>query len=86
MINNLKIVAVIKHNVIPQIVGIKIDKSVHLRLPVSFLIVRHVVEHGQCIREKSIVQIAVNVVHPLSTNNCFRSTKDVKSVITPVDR
>lgn len=67
-------------------VGINIAKRVHLRLPVSFLIVRQVVEQGQCIKEKKIVQMAVSDVQPLSTSNCFKSTSEVKSVITPVDR
>ena len=79
-------ILVIKHRVKPQMVGINIDNIVHFKLPVSFLIVRQVVEHGQCISEKIIVQIAVVIVQPLSTSNCFSSIREVKSVITPVDK
>ena len=44
---------------IPQRVGSTAASAVHLRLPVSFLMVISVVAQGQCISEKSMVQRAV---------------------------
>ena len=38
--------------------------NVHFILPVSFFIVRQVVEHGKCNKENKMVQIAVIIVHP----------------------
>ena len=49
----------------PHIVGIAMDKSVHFKLPVSFFIVRQVVEQGKCIIVIIIMQTAVVVVQPL---------------------
>ena len=51
---------------IPQTVGIKKERRVHFRLPVSFLIVRQVVAQGQCIRENKIVLTAVIQVQPFA--------------------
>ena len=59
----------IKHIIIPVAVGTKNDIKVHLILLVSFFMVRQVVLQGQCIKEKSITQIAVFKFHPFSTNN-----------------
>jgi hypothetical protein len=49
----------IKHRVRPIIVGNKIAIDVHLKLPVSFFIVKHVVPQGKCINENIIVHNAV---------------------------
>ena len=57
--NILAKVVIIKHIVIPIVVGNIIDIKVHFKLPVSFFIVKHVVEHGKWINENIIVQIAV---------------------------
>ncbi len=66
--SNLTIDANIKHIAIPAIVGIIMDRAVHFQLPDSFLMVRQLVEQGQCIRENSIIQAAVSQVQPLDTN------------------
>ena len=50
---------------IPQAVGIKKARRGHLKLWVSFPIVRIVVEQGQCIRKNKSVQRAVTQVQPL---------------------
>lgn len=73
-----------KHTAIPTSVGINIAKNVHFQLPVSFFIVRHVVEHGQCINENIIVHNAVTYVQPFSTNMFFSSTTFDISTISPV--
>ena len=73
------------HKLIPVSVGIKADKTVHFKLPVSFLIVMSVVEHGKCISEKSIVHIAVVAVHPFDINISFKSERLGISVIAPCD-
>ena len=57
-----------KHTANPVIVGIRKANIVHLMLPVSFLIVISVVEHGQCIREKSAVLPAVIQFHPFAAS------------------
>lgn len=60
---------------IPNIVGSNIDIIVHFILLVSFNIVRQVVEQGQCISEKTIVQIAVFIVHPFNNSMFLISTR-----------
>ena len=55
---------------IPQTVGIKKERRVHFRLPVSFLMVRQVVAQGQCIRENKIVLTAVIQVQPFAVKSC----------------
>ena len=55
--------------IIPVTVGSAAARAVHFKLPVSFLMVRSVVEQGQCIREKSIVLMAVIQVQPLLTKS-----------------
>ena len=42
------IFAIIAQAITPSTVGSSMDRSVHLRLPVSFFIVRQVVEQGKC--------------------------------------
>ena len=64
---SLTILVNIKHIVIPVTVGTKKEIPVHLRLWVSFFMVKHVVLQGQCISEKSITQIAVCHVQPFAT-------------------
>ncbi len=64
-------------------VGSRNARTVHLRLPVSFFMVRRVVEQGQCIREKSMVQIAVTQVQPFATNNVFISARLSSSKMLP---
>lgn len=72
-----------KHAANPIIVGTSMETAVHLRLCVSFFMVRQVVEHGQCISENSITLIAVIHVHPLSISNCFNSVRSSNSKIFP---
>ena len=54
------------HKQIPQSVGSSAAITVHLTLPVSFLIVISVVAQGQWKSEKSRTQSAVVIVHPLA--------------------
>ena len=60
--------------------------TIHLKLPVSFFIVRQVVEHGKCNKENNMVHIAVVIVHPLSTNICFNNERLLISVIVVLDK
>ena len=69
-----------KQRSIPQMVGNKKPSSVHLMLPVSFFMERRVVEQGKWSREKSIVQMAVSQVHPLSINRVLRVERFSNSV------
>ena len=48
----------------PSKVGRAAARKVHFRLPVSFFMVSRVVEQGQCMREKVMVQMAVTQVQP----------------------
>ena len=59
--------------------------AVHFQLPVSFFIVKQVVEHGQWKSENIIVHIAVFIVHPLLISTIFNSAKSFISIILPVD-
>lgn len=76
----------IKQVIIAILVVRSIVNNIHFRLPVSFFIVRQVVEHGKCNSEKRIVQIAVVIVHPLSTNICFNNDRLLISVILVFDK
>lgn len=71
---------------IPQAVGIKNESAVHLKLPVSFLIVRQVVAHGKCMREKSMVHTAVTQVHPFASSSVRSSARFDRSIRLPVDK
>jgi len=51
----------------PNNVGNANATSVHLMLDVSFFTVIRVVEHGQCIRKKTMQHMAVIPVHPFET-------------------
>jgi len=82
-VNNRAVFANIQQTKIPITVGTIKEIAVHFMLCVSFLIVRNVVEHGQCINENNIVLIAVIQVHPLLTNNSFNSVKLSNSIILP---
>ena len=70
-------------SVIPISVGMTAARSVHFILPVSFFIVIKVVEHGQCIREKMIVFIAVTKVQPLASNISLRMLREGISLTAP---
>ena len=52
------------HRATPSAVGSRADNAVHLKLPVSFFIVRRVVEQGQWHRENSMTHRAVIAVQP----------------------
>ena len=71
---------------IPTRVGIMNAAKVHFRLPVSFFMVRSVVEQGQWKRENSIVFTAVKTVQPFSKNSSFISAKERASDIVPCDK
>lgn len=75
----------IKQKPKPITVGIKIATITHLHFPVSFLMVKQVVEQGQCIKIKITTQTAVKRVQPLATNKSFKTVKSVISVIVPSD-
>lgn len=83
--NNLAVLANRKHAVNPMMVGMRKDNIVHFRLPVSFLMVRSVVEQGQCISEKSIVLTAVMKVQLLAVRSCFKDVRLLRSMILPDD-
>ena len=70
----------------PKAVGNRIENSAHLVLPVSFFMVRTVVEQGQCIRQNIITQIAVTAVQPFETNICRICSIDVTASILPLER
>ena len=72
-----------QHIIIPINVGIIKAKAVHFKLPVSFLIVKHVVPHGKCIKENIITQIAVVAVQPFDTNSDFSAKSESDSNILP---
>ena len=55
----------------PIIVGITIENIVQPILPVSFLIVRQVVEQGKWKMHITIVQIAVVSVQPFCVSNVY---------------
>ena len=67
-------------------VGISAARAVHRRLPVSFQMVRQVVEHGQCARENSAMHTAVSPVQPLSVSSCPRPARLSHSVRVPLER
>ena len=68
----------------PVIVGTKKEINVHLKLWVSFFIVKHVVLHGQCISENNITHTSVSHVHPLDTYRFLSSDILSNSNILPV--
>ena len=67
-------------------VGIIKERTVHLKLLHSFFIVKQVVEQGQCIRQNSEVQRAVNQVQPLSINRVFNSVRFSYSTKLPLHK
>lgn len=58
----------IKHKVTPMAAGRIMETAVHLRLPVSFFIVRHVVPHGKWNIHKIRTDKAVCIVQPQSVS------------------
>ena len=81
-----KILETKKQHISPMIVGTRKETKVHLLLFVSFFIVRRVVPQGKCIKEKSIVQMAVFIVQPLLINNEYSSSILESSIKLPVQR
>ena len=57
-------------------VGIIKAKAVHLRLPVSFFIVRIVVAHGQWKSENKITETAVFIVQPFAMKSSRMAVRD----------
>lgn len=84
--NNLETLEIIKQIPNPITVGSSIAIPVHLKLPVSFFIVRQVVEQGQCIKKIIIVQIAVIMFQPLAIKIFLISYTFDISTNSPVDK
>lgn len=82
--NILTIHVTAKHKTAPHNAGTANAAKVHFLLPVSFLTVSSVVEHGQCIRVKIIVFTAVSHVQPLSESRCLTAVRSVTAVMLPV--
>ena len=57
----------------PINVGSNIEVNVHFRLPVSFFIVRQVVDQGKCNTVIIIIQTAVVIVQPFAEKRCSSS-------------
>ena len=71
------------HSTNPHRVGIKKEAKTHFQPPVSRWMVRRVVEQGQCISEKSMVQTAVTQVQPLATRSSFSCARLSNSRMLP---
>ncbi len=72
-----------KHTTNPVTVGTSQETAVHFMLCVSFLMVRQVVEQGQCIKENSMVLTAVIQVQPFATKSSFKTDKSLISRMLP---
>lgn len=72
-----------KQTMIPVTVGTRKEAIVHFTLWVSCFMVRQVVEHGQCIRENSMVLTAVIQVQPWLTNKSLSTDKSLISSRLP---
>ena len=75
-----------KQQIIPKAVGKTIETNAHLKLFVSFFIVKTVVEQGQWKREKTIVQRAVVISQPFETKIFLSSERDEYSLRLPLFR
>ena len=64
-----------KHNMMPTAVGRIKARAVHLRLPVSFFIVRHVVPQGKWKRQSIATLRAVSGVQPHEVSTLASSDK-----------
>ena len=76
---------VIKHKIIPVSIGNSIEYNTHLILPVSFFIVRQVVEQGKWNRVIISILTAVKIVQLFWSNKSFKNCRLEKSVIFPRD-
>ena len=74
---------IVMQKIIPAAVGRAAASAVHLRLPVSFFIVRSVVAHGQCIMEKNITLSAVSAVQPFAMKSSYSSDRLSYSISVP---
>ena len=63
----------------PNRVGMIMARAVHFKLPVSFFMVRQVVEQGQWKRQKINMHRAVFKVQPLSVSRVKRAAESVIS-------
>ena len=70
----------------PSTVGIATATAVHLRLPVSFFIVRQVVDQGQWNRQKIAMESAVFTVQPWAASRLNSAAWSSISTSTPVWR
>ena len=70
----------------PAAVGSANAAAVHFQLCDSLRMVIHVVEHGQCISENSIVHTAVTHVQPFCTNSVCSAERSFISTRLPVER
>lgn len=64
--------------------GRRMDTAVHFKLPVSFFMVRQVVEQGQWNREKTAMQTAVLTVHPLADSRLKMAVLSSMGARTPL--
>lgn len=60
--------------------------TIHLRLPVSFFMVKSVVEQGQCIRQNSTTHTAVTQVHPFWVSSAESEANESYSNRLPWER
>ena len=74
------------HTARPKKVGNRKENAVHLKLAVSFFIVISVVEQGQCMSEKTVVQTAVLAVQSLAIRIFLISFKEPSSEILLFER
>ena len=64
--------------------GRRIATAVHFQLPVSFFMVRQVVEQGQWNRQKTIMHSAVFQVHPWAVRRLSSAEESLISTRWPV--
>ena len=67
----------------PKAVGKITESAVHLKLAVSFLMVKTVVAQGQWQSEKISIEIAVVISQPFKINNCCTFCKFISPLIIP---
>ena len=68
---------------IPRRVGRAAETAVHFQEPVSFFMVKRVVEQGQWNRQNRTMETAVCQVHPLAARSSLKTTESLISVRTP---
>ena len=74
------------HKILPTTVGAIIASAAHFQLSVSCLMVKTVVEQGQCNSEKAIKHSAVVCVHPFCEKSWYITEKSLISLRHPCDK